>query len=225
MFRSVRREVVFPQAEHARLAGSLAIAWGNERFARPALLPFDSFVRGVTLHDRGYGLLDQDEIGRMDPVRWAEIQLAGFRAQSGDPVVDLIAGLHVRRLARNFASDPAQAAAAEMERALPDMISAAGVSERDAMEADAVTDLCDRIAFDFCFEQPGEGSVAVVPAAGAAHVPIAYGVDGEGGITLDPWPLGVPELPGLIFGFDAAQYPVMLSPVVTPFHARPEQRG
>src|SRR3954468_14813235 len=77
MFRSARRDVVFPQAEHARLAGALALAWGNERFTRPAL-PSDSFVRGVTLHDRGYGLLDEDEIGRMEPSRWAQIQLQGF---------------------------------------------------------------------------------------------------------------------------------------------------
>ena len=76
MFRSSRRDVVFPQAEHARLAGAIALAWGNERFARPAL-PFDAFVRGVTLHDRGYGQLDADGMGR-----WRAI--AGSRSSGPD---------------------------------------------------------------------------------------------------------------------------------------------
>src|SRR5207249_1188152 len=77
MFRSQRRDVVFPQAEHAELAGDLALAWGNDEFDRPAL-PFDSFVRGVALHDRGYGELDTDEIGVVARGRWLKIQLAGF---------------------------------------------------------------------------------------------------------------------------------------------------
>jgi len=51
MFRSTKREALFPQSEHARLAGAIALAWGNEQFHRPAL-PFASFVAGVTLHDR-----------------------------------------------------------------------------------------------------------------------------------------------------------------------------
>jgi hypothetical protein len=223
MFRSVRRDVVFPQAEHARLAGALALSWGNERFARPAP-PFDSFVAGVTLHDRGYGVLDEDEIGRMDPRRWAEIQLEGFRNRSGDPVVDLVAALHVHRLARNFQSPPAQQAAAEMERTLPDLIAAAGVGEREAAGADAVTDLCDRIAFDFCFERPERGAVEVPIRPGGERVSVAYTVDGAGGITLDPWPLAVGELPGMIFGYAAGAYPGRLSPVVTTFHVRPGAR-
>ncbi len=58
MIRSRRRAVVFPQADHARLADTLALAWRD----RPAL-PFDSFVRGVADHDRGYGEYDNDELG------------------------------------------------------------------------------------------------------------------------------------------------------------------
>src|SRR3954449_3888175 len=220
MFRSARRDVVFPQAEHARLAGALALAWGNERFTRPAL-PFDSFVRGVTLHDRGYGLLDEDEIGRMEPSRWAQIQLQGFHARSGDPVVDLVAAMHVHRLARNFPRPPAQQAAAEMERELPALVQAAGVSRQEAADADAITDLCDRVAFDFCFEQPERGAVAVPLAPGGDRVQVAYAVEGDGGVTLQPWPLSVDELPGMIFGYAAGTYPNRLSPVVTSFHARP----
>src|SRR5437868_3074723 len=62
MFRSRRRAVVFPQADHARFAGAIALAWRE----RPQL-PFDSFVRGVADHDRGYGGLDVDGSVTIDP--------------------------------------------------------------------------------------------------------------------------------------------------------------
>ena len=84
VFRSVRRQVVYPQAEHARLAAALAPHWGNDPFARPPL-PFRSFVGGVALHDRGYGQLDADAIGEVDADRWIAIQEAGFAPIGDDP--------------------------------------------------------------------------------------------------------------------------------------------
>jgi hypothetical protein len=212
MFRSRRRDVVFPQAEHARLAGALALAWGNERFARPAL-PFDAFVRGVTLHDRGYGQLDADGIGEVAPDRWIAIQQAGFAPRGDEPVVDLVVALHVHRLVAG--------GDAGMAAALPALHRAAGIDEGDAAEADRITDLCDRIAFDFCVEVPATGRVAVAPARGADPVAIDYTVDGRGEITLAPWPLGSPHVGGIILGFAAAGYPEALEPVVVPFAVRP----
>jgi hypothetical protein len=99
MFRSTERPVVYSQAEHARLAAVIAQAWGNAEYSRPPL-PLDSFVRGVLLHDRGYGELDNDPIGEVGNERWLEIMRRGFAAEDGDPVVDLVAMLHIRRLVR-----------------------------------------------------------------------------------------------------------------------------
>ena len=212
MFRSVGRPVVFPQAEHARLAGAIALAWGNERFGRPAL-PFDAFVRGVTLHDRGYGQLDADGIGEVEPERWMAIQRAGFAPRGDDPVVDLVVALHVHRLVGG--------GDAEMTAALPELHRAAGIEESDAAEADRVTDLCDRIAFDFCVEGPAAGRVDIAPARDAEPVPVAYTVTGAGGITLAPWPLGPSGLAGIVLGFSAPGYPDALEPVVVPFAVRP----
>ncbi len=204
--------MVFPQAEHARLAGAIALAWGNEQFAPPAL-PFDAFVRGVTLHDRGYGQLDADAIGEVAPYRWIEIQRAGFAPRGEESVVDLVVALHVHRLVAG--------GDAGMTAALPALHRAAGVDERDAGEADRITDLCDRIAFDFCVEEPASGSVAVAPAQGAEPVAIDYTVDGHGKITLEPWPLGPRSLGGIILGFATSGYPDELDAVVTPFDVRP----
>jgi hypothetical protein len=216
MFRSRRRPVLFPQAEHARLAAMIALAWGNDHFARPTL-PFEAFVHGVALHDRGYGQLDADGIGEVPPDRWAAIQRASFGPRGEDPVVDLVVALHVRRLV----SGSGQPVPASMTAALPGLHRAAGVDESDAAEADQIADLCDRIAFDFCVEEPASGRVAVAPARGAESVAVAYIVDGHGDITLEPWPLGLPRLSGIILGFRAEGYPDELEPAVVPFQARP----
>ena len=93
MFRSKRRPLVYTQADHARFAASIALHW---RVHPP--LPFDSFVRGVADHDRGYGEHDDAEIGVVDNARWVEIQRAGFRPRGEDAVVDLVVALHIRRL-------------------------------------------------------------------------------------------------------------------------------
>jgi hypothetical protein len=212
VFRSSRRDVVFPQAEHARLAGAIALAWGNERFARPPL-PFDAFVRGVALHDRGYGQLDADGIGEVAPDRWLGIQRAGFAPRGEEPVVDLVVALHIHRLVAGRD--------AEMTAALPELHRAAGVDESDAAEADLITNLCDRVAFDFCVEERVRGQVAVAPAHGSEPVPIEYTVDGDGEITLEPWPLGPSSVSGIILGFSAGGYPDVLEPVVVPFDVRP----
>jgi hypothetical protein len=98
-----------------------------------------------------------------------------------------------------------------MTARLPELLAAAGVRTEDALVADAITDLCDRIAFDFCFEEPTSGSGAGVE----------YEIDDAGTIRLVPWPLGVPWLAGVIVGFEADGYPQRLEPVAQVFRADP----
>src|SRR4051794_7703110 len=143
MFRSRRRAVVFPQADHARFAGAIALAWRE----RPPL-PFTSFVRGVADHDRGYGELDVDDIETVDDESWIEIQRRGFAPRGEDPVVDLVAALHVRRLlSRNDA-----AATAAADAVIDSLLPMVGVTREQADAADAITNVCDAISFSFCFE-------------------------------------------------------------------------
>jgi len=206
MFRSRRRDVVFPQADHARLAATIALAWSE----RPPL-PFASFVRGVADHDRGYGEHDADEIGSVETERWVGIQRRGFTPRGEDPVVDLVVALHVRRLLSSQDDEHGRAAYGEVDALLPSLHERAGVSAGDAARADAVTNVCDRVAFSFCFEQPDEGE-----ARG-----LRYALDGRGGIELDPWPLDVPALGGLVTAFERDGYPDRLVPVVVPFTVSP----
>ncbi len=204
MFPSRRRPIVFTQADHARFSAAIALAWGNDEFPRPPL-PFDAFVRGVALHDRGYGEIDNDPLLQTPRERWLEIQRNSFRPRGVEPIVDLLVALHVRRL---LGDDPA---GDEMAAQLPALHAAAGVSEADGRAADAITNLCDSVAFDFCFEEPKSGT-----ASG-----IHFRVDGLGPVELDPWSLGVPRLVGLVTAYEADGYPERLEPVIVPFEIVP----
>jgi hypothetical protein len=198
VFRSQRRAIVFPQADHARFAGALALAW-----AEPPPLPFDSFVRGVADHDRGYGEHDVHDIDTVDDETWIEIQRRGFAPRGEDAVVDLVAALHVRRLlSRN---DPA--ATAEADEVIASLLAVACVTREQADAADAVTNVCDVISFEFCFERPSEREVRGYRIA----------LDGHGDVRVDPWSFRLPELTGLVTAYEAEGYPQRLVPVVVPF--------
>jgi Protein of unknown function (DUF3891) len=207
VFRSRRRAIVFPQADHARLAGTLALAWRD----RPPGLPFASFVRGVADHDRGYGEHDDDEIGAVASERWVGIQRRGLVPRGEDAVVDLVVALHVRRLLSSQDDEHERAAFAELQALLPSLFAAASLTSAAAEDADRVTNICDRVSFEFCFEEAAEGEVRGV----------AYAVDGNGGIRLDPWPLAVSRLVGLVTAYEADGYPERLVPVIVPFEAVP----
>lgn len=198
LFRSRRRPLIVPQAEHARFAGTLALNW-----AEPVALPFASFVRGVADHDRGYGELDNDPLGEVDEERWLGIQRRGYEPRGEDPVVDLVVALHVRRLLGSGEADDVVA----------ELLAATGASREDAEAADAVTNVCDVISLELCFEAPNERDVRGYRIA----------VDGLGGVEVDPWPFAAPRLTGVVAGYEAEGYPdrLVAAPVtydVSPAH-------
>ena len=198
MFRSRRRDIVFPQSEHARLAAALAAV-----FSAPA-----DVTAGIAVHDRGYPAMDTDEIGAMDDERWSQLMRAGFAAATASPVADHVARMHIHRL---VSGSGLPTLAAELARALPPSLERSGLTAAEAAAIDRVTHACDTAAFDFCFEQPGGGEAGGV----------RYTVDGSGGITFDPWPAGAEAVEGWILAFAADGYPDRPAPVVVPFRAAP----
>ena len=210
--------MVFPQLEHARLSAAIALAW--DEVVIPLPIRRESFVKGVALHDRGYGEHDADEIGAVPRDRWLAIQRRSFAPTGVDPVVDLVVAMHVRRLVSHGTDDAARAALADMDEGIPALREAAAVSKEDAAAADRITDLCDRVSFDFCLEQPESGSTGVVAPDGGT-IAIRYDMDGEGAIVLDPWPLEGRTVSGVLLGYAADAYPRVLDPVVTPFRIEP----
>jgi hypothetical protein len=97
------------QQDHALLAGRLAEAWGNHRFARLDPDRQESVIRGIALHDCGWPAHDErptlDEQGRPRDVfhtphvitlpLWME---SARRAAEADPYAGLLVSLHVLAL-------------------------------------------------------------------------------------------------------------------------------
>src|SRR5919197_1349713 len=158
MFRSKQRPIAIPQWEHQKLAGTLALLWGNAEFERPSV-PFESFLTGIGLHDRAYGPLDNLPIGGIPEEEWLALTRSGFEMTWADPIADLITKLHLKRLA-SYGSAPArQALTAEMVQAIVAHIQRHDLDATLFERIDRITDLCDRIAFNFCSETPAEGEV------------------------------------------------------------------
>jgi hypothetical protein len=76
--RCSQRPIAIPQWEHQKLAGTLAVLWGNADFVRPSV-PFDSFVMGIGLHDRAYGPLDNLPIGELPEEEWLALRVQDLR--------------------------------------------------------------------------------------------------------------------------------------------------
>lgn len=143
--------------------------------------------------------------------RWVGIQRRGFTPSGEDAVVDLVVALHVRRLLSSQDDDHERAAYAEVDRLIPSLLQRAGVTQEDGETADAITNVCDVISFEFCFESPSERDVR------GYHVVL----DGHGRVNVDPWPFALPRLLGLVTAFTADGYPDRARPVVVPYDVRP----
>jgi hypothetical protein len=220
MFISKQRPVVVPQWEHQKLAGTLALLWGNAAFDRPPI-PRESFLVGVGLHDRAYGLLDTLPIGGIPEEDWLALTQAGFAMAWADPAAELIAKLHLQRLA-SYGSAPArQAAVAVMAQEIEAYAERHSLDLPTFARVDRITNLCDRIAFDFCFEAPASGEVGIFPRNDDdAEVAVSYRVAGDT-ISVAPWPFGLSEASGYLVGYQRDGYPDRLEPVLLSYHIQP----
>lgn len=230
MFVSKSRSVVYPQSEHARLAGTIAQHWGNQQFARPDL-PYDEFCAGVALHDFGYGVLDNHDILGMDAIERRSTFESLLHMNLDNPIVEIVAKMHVARL-MNMAglSDLEE----QCRLVLKDLIAGTGIAQSLFVAADTITRLCDSVAFDFCFEQSTTGNVAVWAEHGASKpIELCYEIDFRSSdpfadmgstmahINLMPWPLSCHKVKGYLLAYDRSDYPAFLQPHVVKFEISP----
>lgn len=229
MFRSKRRDIVFPQSEHARLAGTLAAAWGNRDFAVPPL-PFESFVVGVLAHDRGYGELDSESLPDRDEESWLPFQERGVDLHHRDDATEIVVLLHLRRLASRTRSPRRDQLCRRIDAKLEALFARQSIEREVFLRADTITNFCDNVAFEFCFEMPAQGSVQVdkrpdlaATASGDADrfVELHYDIIGDGTIRLDPWPLNCERISGFLIGYLATSYPRHPEQVLAPFEVTP----
>lgn len=222
MFKSQRRSIVIPQSEHLRLVGALAMLWGNADFDFP-LIDRTSVIMGMGLHDRGYGLVDNYPIGSITPKDWNNIARRSFYLQYSDIEADTIAKFHVRRLASHDQSAERIAMAAEFSQVIDRQLFQYGLSKETFDCADRVTELCDKISFDFCMDVPSSGEVSVYPRNNPSQeILIRYRV-ADGLIRVTPWTFSVGSYEGYLIAYQSNGYPERLDPFILTY--RLEQSG
>jgi hypothetical protein len=216
MFKSKRRAIITPQAEHLRLVGALAMLWGNADFDVP---PIDrsSMVIGMGLHDRGYGDLDNLAIGGMREEEWLEVARRGFYMQYSDIVADTIAKYHVRRLASHDNSEVRRAMTLEFSQAIEKQLKQHNLSKTLFDRMDRITDFCDKVSFDFCMDVPASGEVSIYRRNGAdEEVLVQYHVE-DGVIHATPWPFSVTSYASYLIAYRSDSYPEKLDPFLLPY--------
>jgi len=213
MFKSGRRAIVTPQSEHLRLMGALATLWGNDDFDSPPI-ERSSMIMGMGLHDRGYGFLDNSPIGGMSEEEWNGIARRGFYMQYSDIVADTIARYHIRRLASHDESAERKAMTAEFSQIIDERLKQHNLSKALFDRMDRVTELCDRISFDFCMDAPDSGAVSIFPRNDEEdEIQVQYHVE-DGMIRVTPWPFSVNRYDGYLIAYGLEGYPDRLDPFI-----------
>jgi hypothetical protein len=206
--------VAIGQASHAWLAGQLARAWGNERFAEPA--PREEVVLAAIQHDIGW--VDWDlrpqrhpqtgrprqfyELERRDHVAlWTS---APQRVLSQSRYAALLVSLHGTGLYERFpprTDDPEIARVVadylDGQRALQATLAAqVGAGAEELARNQALLAAWDDLSLALCRDEHGPHAVRGVPTSpGAEPATLTltrdFGADSDGhaaAFTLDPWP-------------------------------------
>lgn len=216
MFKSKLRPITIPQAEHGKLAGTLAFLWGNAQFDRPAI-DFSSFVTGIGLHDRGYQTIDNFPLLETPDEAWLQITRQGFYMPMSDPSADLIVKLHLKRLTSYDKTPARQALLAEMEQAIQQQVEQHHLVKAEFQRIDRITNFCDSLAFDFCFEKPAQKTLKIFSKNDSSEEMALHYTISAGTITVDPWPFGVESHSGYLVGYHLQAYPMVLDPVIVPY--------
>lgn len=221
MFKSKVRPINVPQYEHGRLAGILASVWGNGQFDKPDLDEI-SFINGVVLHDWHYGPIDNLPIAEGNETEWLKMVRRGVELRFDDPIVDIVAKLHLKRLLSGRRVPTAEKFIEEIEFGIAERLPHTGFTREQFEWADKITRFCDNVAFDFSFEREVERSYALYAQIGSrAETAVTYAIRPGGEIMVDPWPFAVHSFSGVIIGYERSGYPEQLRPVVIPYRCHP----
>lgn len=207
------------QPDHGLLAGDLARAWGNDRFAAPAA--WRSVVRAATRHDDGWAIWERAPTlfsrdgGPVMPRNFLDVQirlhLAFYRAQIAavtdeDPYAGLLVSMHGRglyngrygtdpRLRLTFAPDEQTAVnefVAEQESRHPAWRAELGIDDVQMWTEYKLLQVYDRLSLHICTRD-----LESAPPTTIAPVPVTYdGAETQIEIHPDgPWRLRMDPYP------------------------------
>ena len=221
MFKSSQREIVVPQSEHARLAGLMAFHWGNADFDLSPL-PFESFVKGVAFHDRGYPRLDTFPINGMPEDEWLKILETGAQLSFTDLEANIIVLMQIKRVALYNKTASRKKFADKVEKEIDDLIASSSYSEADFDFADQIAPFCDSVSYKFCFEEAGELELNLKAKQGdASPTKVCVEFSKEGAIKISPWPFKVKSFSGFLNAYNTLGYPSALDPEIFRFSISP----
>ena len=225
MFQSRKRGIIITQQEHARLAYQLAAAYGNDDFDLPDL-PFDSFLTGVLFHDRGFGLLDEHEIGGMDAKEHLKVLRKGALETYSDPVADLVAQFHIRRLLGNKNYPSRDKVGADLDGVIDTVLDSNQLERTIFERADRITRLCDSMSFDFCKELICQQETRFFSRGCQSETTaIRHRTASLNRMAVSPWPFKPKTINGHVLGYKARGYPARLEPVLIPYLVEPDPIG
>ncbi|MEN9647692.1 MAG: hypothetical protein RLY57_496 [Candidatus Parcubacteria bacterium] len=216
MFISTKRPIVIPQSEHAKIAAAIASLWGNKDFEK-SNLPHESFVKGVILHDRGFGEHDNHELMSLTKEARLHTLKSGIEQISDDHVADAVTLMHIKRLIEMYPKEEMEELAELCNKTLEEKIQLSGFQKTEYDFADKITEIADDIAFDFSLEENSSGEVCVYKKRGDETITSVTFIIKENVISMTPWPLSVDYYEGSIVGYEKEGYPQSLKAHIIPF--------
>lgn len=212
-----------PQQEHARMAGLLALHWGNKNFKLPAFR-IEDLIEGITFHHLGYGQNDSIRFDQLNDDELAEIFAADTNVTLISVEAELVNLFHHQRLINNRIKDSNSEKLIHtkkfIESAIANRLKQSDFKESDFIFANTITQLCDKIAFNFCLGQEVETTIAVHSNPKNLNtIDVTHSIKGKQ-IIVDPWPFKIAKIHGFIIGYTDDNYPDKLLPKLLEYEVR-----
>ena len=228
MFKPKNQNFIIPQREHARLAGNIAIYWGNKNFDVPRI-PLHSVTKGITFHQNGYKPFDTYPVKEMDDDTLINVFKNDFNVQMSDTNAELISMFHqLRLISKRLTTKPSdkfEKLRKEFEVAIKEKLPSSKYSKDDFLWADRITNLCDRISFNFSFGEEMAESISVYPKVGSGDIiEIKQLLKDEHTIELENWPFSTKQIRNVVIAYESEGYPKLLRPVLLEFRLLPKRK-
>ena len=197
-------DVYVGQASHAWLAGQMARAWGNSRFARPE--PFEDVCLAVEQHDIGMAEWDRAPSLHPDgsPVTFlqmpTELHVELWSAAPGklltqSPYAALLVSLHGTALQGNRRHLPlVEAFVAEQEALQAELLTALGEDAECVDRNRRLLWALDSLSLSLLLADWMPGAVAAPTRPGEPDVELRFGAAGARHATVTPWPFAASTL-------------------------------
>lgn len=222
MFRNESHGIVIPQQEHARLAGFLAMMWGNDKFELPPINP-QSLILGIANHHQGYGSLDAIDFKKVSADEIVSILRKDCEGTTGDNDADLVNLYHQMRLADRRLAKGSDSGLLDFRNWINELIGQklqnSVYKAEDFLWSDRITDICDRLAFLFCSGSIHEEDIPVYQARGK-HSAVTVKITVGDAVRVQPWPFKLSPLYRDIVGYQESSYPDQLIPAILEFSAQ-----